>query len=167
VNCQFWKINSAKDSNLTCYSSHSQCHSFTAIIPEQFHCELWWLPSIFCWVYVIKDIADLIINSWCKAISNRTADTRLPFFLTLSLVERRNPSSSELHPWCHKLFKEGILPRAVYFPSTVLRQFPRTNTLRGGTSGKKTKNCKTFINQSNDSIHINVELNKSKPYMSF
>jgi len=26
VNRQFWKINSAKDSNLTCYSSHNQYH---------------------------------------------------------------------------------------------------------------------------------------------
>ena len=40
-----------------------------------------------------------------------TADTRLSFFFPLLLVERRNPSNSELHTWRHKLFKEGIFSR--------------------------------------------------------
>ena len=58
---------------------------------------------------------------------------------TLSLVEERNTSNSELHLWRHKLFKEGIFPRAGYLPSTLIfaiRNFQGQIPLRWGKSGK-------------------------------
>jgi hypothetical protein len=50
-----------------------------AIIPELSHCEFCWLHR----VYAIKDITNIIINTWCKTISNRPADTVVCYFSLL------------------------------------------------------------------------------------
>ena len=72
------------------------------------------------------------LSVFMQSDSNRT-----PFFFTLSLGERRNPSNSVLHPWRHKLFKEGISLERGICQVPRYAEFPWTNTPAMGKRRKK------------------------------
>ena len=63
-----------------------------------------------------------ISSSVADAKQFPTGRLTLPYFFTLSLVERRDPSNSELHPRRHKLFKEEIFPRTGYCKYHAIRK---------------------------------------------
>ena len=116
-----------------------------AIIPELSHCEFCWLHRVFA-VYAIKDITKIIINTWCKTISNRPADTVVCYFSLLYrwLKEATRVIRNYIRDVMNYLKKRFSLDRGICLvPWYLLRliprytESPRTMPLRWGKSGKK------------------------------